>query len=543
MPPQAVIQQDLSKGSNVAASPYVLGKQQSVLITNMILDEHGSLDVRDGTVLQTSSPDAPANARPIVKLFDFVRQDGTIFPLAVVRGTAGNNQLYRRDTTPWTLIGTLGTQYAIPDLLTFTNLALIVNGDETPRSFDGAVLAVLTSSTGTVPGGGRHHTLHQGYYWLWGTGPVTTTLDGPSSLRSTDLNNTGSWPAANQVFVDKDSGEAAAGLGQFTIAESGISPSTSQILFKTFSAYQMTGVFGSTTPAFAIQRIKSDMGCVAARTIKFAPGFGLLRLTHRGVALYDGVDDRLVSEEVRPLFFGSEIYSGIDWTNADKAYAEVIPNPPLYVLFCPTSAAGLVRVFCYDLVRRAWTMLQYPNAVSCVQMIADPGTQPMVMIGEFATGAVRAIFNPAATAAATDDGAAIPWSIYARPVPGASPQQRAYFRRTILKVFNAAAQQVISWSALFGPIVSATPVQLAGTLTVPAAVPPTIAAGGGYGTEPYGLLPWGDLVPSSEVDLTIDHGIIATNLRLLISGFGRLKIRGLETHVKPKPLTRPSVYA
>src|SRR5262249_57836425 len=124
-----------------------------------------------------------------------------------------------------------------------------------------------------------------------------------------------SWPNANQIFIDKDDGDSGNGMGQFTVAETGISPSTSQILFKNFSAYQMTGVFGSTNPAFSIQRIKSDMGCVAARSIRFAPGFGLIRLAHRGFALFDGVDDRLISEEIRPMLFGTLGFTGIDWTN------------------------------------------------------------------------------------------------------------------------------------------------------------------------------------------------------------------------------------
>lgn len=538
-PLAAAVQQDFSKGSNVVTNPYDVSKQQSVLITNMVLDEHGSLRVRDGTLAVTTAPVAD----PIIKLYDFILANGTIIKLAIILGTAGNNRLYRRDTTPWTLIGNLGTTYSIPDILTFTNLALIVNGDETPYQYDGAVLAHITSSSGTVPGGGRHHALHQGFYWLWGTAAASGVLDGPASLRSSDLNNPASYPAANQIFVDKDSGEAAMGMGQFTIAESGISPSTSQILFKTFSAYQMTGVFGSTNPVFAIQRIKSDMGCVAPRTIRFAPGFGLLRLTHRGVALYDGVDDRLVSEEIRPLLFGSDTYNGIDASSASKSYAVVVPNPPLYLLFCPVMGAPLTRCFAYDLVRRAWTVLAYPTSVASAEVIESPDAVPLVLIGDYANGKVRSIFNPAATASKTDDGAAIAWSVLARAVAGASPQQLAYFRRAIVKVFNSVINQQVSWVTLFGPVVSATPVNKSGTITIPAAVPTTQPAGLGWGNDPYGLLPWGDVVPGSEVDLTIDLGIIGTNARLLLTGLGPLTIRGLEWHISRKPLGRPTVYA
>ena len=37
-----MIQQDLSKGSNLVTSPYLIGKQQSILDLNFLLDEHGS---------------------------------------------------------------------------------------------------------------------------------------------------------------------------------------------------------------------------------------------------------------------------------------------------------------------------------------------------------------------------------------------------------------------------------------------------------------------------------------------------------------------
>lgn len=386
----AVVTQDLSKGTNLVTNPYLVGKQQSILITNMLLDEHGSLRTRDGTLILTTSPDVAPNVRPIVKLYNLVLQNGLTQELAIVQGTTGNNQLYDRGTTPWTLLGTLSTQYATPDILTFTNLALIANGYETPYSFDGASLLHLvdTPGTGVVPIGAAHHTLHQGFYWVWNTAAVsqgsgvsvpTTLYAGPSALQSSDLNNPNSWPKANQVFVDKDDGDSGQGLGQFTIAESGISPTTSQILFKQFKAFQMTGVFGSTTPAFAIQKIKSDMGCVAPRTIQFAPGFGLIRMTHRGFALFDGVADSMISEEVRPLIFGTTVFEPVDWARITTGYAVVVPNPPCYVAFLPVcGGTGLSRVFVYDLVRKSWTVLQFPMAIGCAQVVTTPSVLPVL---------------------------------------------------------------------------------------------------------------------------------------------------------------------
>jgi len=79
-----------------------------------------------------------------------------IIQLAIIQGTTGNNQLYNRGTVPWTLIGTLGTQYAIPDILTFVNRALIVDGYETPWCVDTETEAL------TPTGWKRHDALAEG---------------------------------------------------------------------------------------------------------------------------------------------------------------------------------------------------------------------------------------------------------------------------------------------------------------------------------------------------------------------------------------------
>src|SRR5438309_1228792 len=145
---ERIVQQDLSRGSNIVTNPYLIGKQQSVLDLNFLLDEHGSLRVRDGTKIVTTSPDAPGSVRPIIKIFDFIRQDGTVFPLAMLLGAGGGNQLYNVGSMPWPLIGTFGLAEPLPDVLTFTNLALICNGYETPRSYDGTTLTPLIATGG-----------------------------------------------------------------------------------------------------------------------------------------------------------------------------------------------------------------------------------------------------------------------------------------------------------------------------------------------------------------------------------------------------------
>lgn len=626
-----------------------------MLLTNVLLDEHGSLRTRDGVTLLSTSPDVAPNIRPIVKLFDFIQPDGTIIPLVILRGIGGgNNALYRRDTNPWTLIGILGTDYAIPDMLTFVARVLIANGYETPWQYSvsaGLSHVTDTPGTGSLPPGAKHHTLHQGFYWLWNTAETSNTstkamlttllgvaqadltfiadaagaggnaitieyandgasvvlsvsvvsnaitvhlatdgigdptstaaqisvavntfpaaaalvtvanasgndgsgvppvmgptgltgggssggaFDGPTSLRSSDLNNPNSWPLANQIFIDKDDGDPGMGMGQYTIAESGISPTTSQILFKQFKAYQMTGVFGSTNPAFAIQKIKSDMGCIAPRSIAFAPGFGLIRLTHRGFALFDGVDDKLISEEVRPLIFGSTIYTQLDWSTIDKSYATVVQNPPLYLAACPISGDGLTRVFCYDLVRRAWSILSYPMAISTMALHLHAGAPPHLLFGDFADGQIQHTFD----GGRNDNGIPISCQGLLHPVSGSSPQANSYFRRVVLKVTDVTEGQQIDCLFIVGPVTRNPARQIQKT----AVVPVTVGLGLGWGLQPWGTSPYGGLQINTEADLTVDLGVIGTNLRPQFTWAGPLRLRGVEYHQRQKPLRRVSVF-
>src|SRR3990167_7246600 len=123
---QSILQLDCSGGENTVTSHYLIGQKQSQQCNNFILDEHGSLRVRDGTLVQGATGSS-AIGKPIVKIFDFVKVDGTIKQLAIVySGASGNtvNGLFDRSTNPWTQVGTYQTTYTVPDIVTFGNHAL-----------------------------------------------------------------------------------------------------------------------------------------------------------------------------------------------------------------------------------------------------------------------------------------------------------------------------------------------------------------------------------------------------------------------------------
>lgn len=524
-PLRPLSQIDFSGGENVVTSPFNLARNQVQQASNFILDEHGSLRVRDGTLIQ--GVQSPVPTRPIVKVYDLVQVDGTTTKLAIVNDFDGSgvNRLYDRDASPWTTLGTFSTSFAQPYIITFIDRAIIACGNtERLRTFSPSNFAVATPNAPSA----SHVAVHLGFVWCWNTNDTTTPTAGPSSLQASNVNDV-SFPAASQTFISQDDGTEGLGLGVFTIAEAGISPTVTIIAFKEFSAYEVSGTFDAGT--LSVQRIKSDMGCVAARTIQFISGFGLIRLTHRGFALYDGVNDTLISEEERPRIFGRDDITGLDWTNIRNCMAAQVANPPLYVCACPVAGGdgSLQRMFVFDLVRRAWTVLTFANKLATLELILNPQTLPQVLGGDFEDGHVRQMF----AGDTSDDGTPIDWSLTTREEHGGTPMGASYFRRLLLNTFGMEADTAIS--CIFHDGVN----QQTTTQTVRSLSP--VTAGQGYGNEPWGTAPYGDPITASEAGnqtLVFDvlGGVIANSMWAEISGQGPGRIRGVEWHVRTKPL-------
>ena len=408
--------------------------------------------------------------------------------------------------------------------------------------------SVIWENIGPVPGvvaprGAAHVIVYAGSLWIWNTYPSNTAdnLDGPSCLAMSDLNNPGSWNPLNRAFLDKDDGSQGMGLATFTIAEAGIPPTGSLVAFKEFSTFQINGVFGASN--FSIQRAQTDLGCIAPRTISFVPGYGIVRLTHLGIAVFDGVRDRLLSEEIRPYLFGgeSDIVS-VDWNFAYFSKGAQSANPPMYLMAAPlvtrnltpligssvfTTALGIgatlpagtyyarvtlksplyesqvseefgpltivagqglavttpalpsgylgyrvyfgalgpgqenqyvdlrdassgavnivalgtagnpptgivaamTRVFCYDLVLKAWTIIDLPFSISVLKQFRSPGQQPVTISGGFSDATMRRLFS----GDQTWDGVPVNASVRTPEVFGQAASDNNYFRRIVIR--------------------------------------------------------------------------------------------------------------
>lgn len=503
-------QLDFSGGVNLVVSPYLVGQKQVADASNLISDEHGSLHTRDGSLTLTTSPvtNQPIRFRGILN-----KVDGTEEPFAI-QSTGTVNRLFDTTAEPWTAITPdFTTDYIIPDVAYAVDQAFIAPGHETPKLYDGTSLTNIVGGTGTVPAGAKHAAFHLGAIWIWNTDSTTGALDGPSSLRASATNDPNDWPNANQTFVSKDDGQVGMGMSSFTIVETGISPTATLVLFKNYSTHQVTDVFGGA--AFSVQRIKSDMGCISPRTIQFVSGFGVIRLSHKGFALYNGVEDRLISEEVRPAIFGGEhagiSFTSLDFGNIERSWSVQSQNPPLYVTACPVSGTTLTRVFIYDLIRRSWSLATFPLGMSCLNLFFTPTTSPVIHAGTATTGKILQLFNDDET----DDGSEIDWSFRTRAYYGRNPLEPTFWRRARVLVAGSPRQ-----------LVKITPrVDRVDETTRELRLP-------SEGSGAHAI----------ETSLDVDLLRTARHVQLNVSGSGHAVIRAVELHASPKPI-RPELSA
>jgi hypothetical protein len=218
---------------------------------------------------------------------------------------------------------------------------------------DGSGSTIIWKNSGQVsnsppPRGAAHAEVYAGSLWVANTGVTTSSdqLDGPSALRMSDLNNPISWNPLNAAQIAPDDGDQCTGIKAFTVAEAGIAPQNFLMYFKNYSSYLIQGVFGATN--FSITRLQTDLGCIAARTIQFIPGYGIMRLTHLGFAVTDGISDKLQDPEaIRPYLYAESTESDIATIDQSYVYfskAAQTANPPMYVCAVPllTVLAGTI---------------------------------------------------------------------------------------------------------------------------------------------------------------------------------------------------------
>ena len=460
----------------------------------------------------------------ILTLYDLSRSDGSLFKLAVRRSPGGQFLNRREAGTPWPQLGTFSTQYDLPTMVTLRDMAIIAAGHEPIKFYDGTTFGSLTADTGAgevVPPGAKHLAVHLGSLWAWNTAAVTNATDGPSSLRCSAVNNPNSWPLENQTFISNDDGQQGQGLGVFTIADTGISPQSVLVAFKDFSTYVITGLFASVN--FSVEKVKTDLGCIAPRSIQFLSSKGIIRLTHRGFAITDGIGDTLLSEPIRPYLFQQRVTNDIQaitWAQLARSTATQVQNPPLYLCACPFgSGPELTRVFVYDLLRQAWTILTFPVPFATIDAQYDPGVTPYVLAGEQGGGRVQRLF----AGDEQDDGVDVPWSVRMPPEKGRSATQRLYIRRVLVKAIGMRAGMAVTGRAVLGPAAQRQGPQV----RVATSTAPTV------------LSPASGLEGEVAATMNFDVGRKGEVFFYELEGAGPIVIREVTMHGLPEAPSRP----
>lgn len=299
----------------------------------------------------------------------------------------------------------------------------------------------------TAPRGAAHAVAYAGSLWLANTSPTNTSdgIDGPSCLKMSDSNNPNSWNPVNTAFIGRSDGTQITGLQPFTIAALGISPTGSLCVFKEFQTYQVIGVFGSAS--FQIQPAQTNLGCLAARSIQFLPGFGVVRWTHLGFAVFDGINDRLISEDIRPYLFGG-VDSESDLVPVDPQYlylsqsAQTI-TPPMYLCAMPlTGGTGMVtRLFCYDLVMKAWTVIDLPWGITTLANASVGEGYPLVLAGKSDGTIQRMQSGDLNWDTGAIDQTAVQWSFRTPDLFGEGGTQRMFFEQATITGYGSPADR------------------------------------------------------------------------------------------------------
>lgn len=518
---QPLTKMDFSGGINASASPLVVGENQVLRMNNLLLDLTGAMYARDGT---TTLDSGQFGTTAILTLYDLVKNDGTIQSLAIRRSSSGQFLNRRGAGTPWPQLGTFVTSYDLPFMVTLRDMAIIAAGYEPIKYWDGTTFGSLTANAGAgevVPPGAKHLAVHLSSLWAWNTAAATDATDGPSSLRCSAVNNPNSWPLENQTFLSSGDGQQGQGLGTFTVADTGISPQGVLVAFKDFSTYLITGLFGSVN--FNVEKAKTDLGCIAPRSIQFLSSKGIIRLTHRGFAVFDGINDTLISEPIRPYLFQQRVTADIQaitWPQLSRSTATQVQNPPLYICACPFGTGPeLTRVFVYDLLRQAWTILTFPMAFATIDTQFEPGITPYILAGEQGGGRVQRLF----AGDETDDGTDVHWSVRLPPVKGRNATTPLYIRRMLIKAIGMRAGMDVVGRAVLGPASQRQGPQVHTARSSVATI----------------LSPTSGLEGEVAATMNFDIGRTGEVFYTEFEGDGPIVIREITIHARAKPLSRP----
>lgn len=299
----------------------------------------------------------------------------------------------------------------------------------TSNAGSGFIPVLLGSTTITPPPAGQHvpvaiaHGLfHAGIFWAantWVTNHANG-LDGPSALRQSNVNDPTTYNTTNSTFVSKNDGDEITAIAAFSIAEAGIAPAGNVVIYKNKTTWLASPNLISST-AFTLTQAQTDMGCVAPRSVRYVAPLGQFRLTHKGLALFDGLRDTLLTDSsVQSIFDNRDnAAKNLDWNFAYLSKGFYVDDPSMYGLLYPKiggeGATGRMSgLLLYDIRNQAFTTANLLSAglnagghYSSVYSFNPPGGKVILLL---ASSDVGKIYKWQTGAATDPNGNQVSWT-------------------------------------------------------------------------------------------------------------------------------------
>ena len=572
MPFKVITQSGFLRGINAATGKTVVVPGTIIRDSNMFYTRRGSLSTVDGTKIIAQNGDWNSTQGTLsdsqIVAIEAVAYGATgRIPIAVgvsseiLGGLLGQSHFFAYDLSTPNAVETNfhwgnssfpqgPNNFRLPQLISVNGVVVLCPGNDAPPSYtdfynNTTPSVQLGRGNGQIVPGAAHGILHANRVWLWNTSPTDTAFDGPSVLRMCNATPDQTRPDLvngfsdiNVAWIDSDDGTQGQGIIDFTSAEAGIAPTSTVILFKDFATYQVTGLLAP-QGGFSVTRAQTDLGCAAPRSIQFAPGFGIVRLTHLGVAVFDGAKDTIISEEIHPYLFPEEPdLTTIDWTRAKYASSTISANPPLYCLAIPVQGSlGLTRIFIYDLVLKAWGIVDLPAAdnpdgdvqnigpISCLGTLRMPGMEPETCMADLNDETTSSGHSAVRRWLQDDpdwDGIPISWSFKTPEIFSGNPTTRLYVRRSVLRAKSYSS-----------PITASFEVSGVEKTTQAVQQMQYLGAHAFYGSGHYGVSLYSGGVP--DLISPFDVGITGMSANVRYSGTGRIEVLANDWHLVEKP--------
>jgi hypothetical protein len=122
-----------------------------------------------------------------------------------------------------------------------------------------------------------------------------------------------------------------------------------------------------------------------------------MRFSHLGFTLFDGINDRVLSEEAKDYIFPTVNPDVADITTIDfnwmpVAWSAQTIYPPMYVCAVPIGKSNgiLTQLFCFDLVLKCWAgMVSLPFGVGTISQARPAGGTAVTLLGTYDDGCLH----------------------------------------------------------------------------------------------------------------------------------------------------------